>query len=135
MRLHEQTASDLRFLCDQSTRKIGNELLPDRHRLAGFQFRAQARVALGRGFRIELSDDRAELLGTGDDGADMRLAFDLVAVEQGIIRLAAQYQRQLPGEIGRVTYAGAEPLPQERRRLMHGIAHQEDATIAPALPE
>ncbi len=63
----------------------------------------------------------------------MGLALDLIGVEQGIARALAPHQRELPGQIGGVADAGAEALPHERRRLMAGVAEQEDAARAPTL--
>jgi hypothetical protein len=96
---------------------------------------AQPRVTGNGRLEVQFADDLAELLRARHHRADMWLALGLVAVEQRITGLAAQHELQLPGEVGRVTDAGAEALSKERRRLMHGIAHQEHAPIAPALCE
>ncbi len=65
----------------------------------------------------------------------MRLSFDFVAIEQGVIGTAAQHVRQLPCEIGSISNTRAEALPKEWRRLVHGVPHKEHAMVSPAFSE
>ena len=44
-----------------------------------------------------------------------------------------EHQRDLPAQVDRVTEARVQPLSQEGRCLVCGIASQEDAALAPAV--
>ena len=63
----------------------------------------------------------------------MRLALLGVGFQHRRRSVAAQHQRQLPGEIDGIADAGRQALSEKRRRLMHGVAHQQDAARLPAL--
>jgi hypothetical protein len=56
-----------------------------------------------------------------------------VAVEEALVAGPRVDQRDLPAEVHGVAEAGVEALPQKGRRLVCGIAGQEDAAFAPAV--
>ena len=63
-----------------------------------------------------------------DDRADVRLALELIGVEQRVGCVALQDGRELPDEVRRVTHPGAHPLTEERRHLVRRVTGEEDAT-------
>src|SRR5262252_1267962 len=133
-RLHEQGPGRLaRGGIEHAGGQVGDVALPDRLGLAALELAAQCRVARARLVEIELADHLAGLLGETDQRLDVRLSLALVTVEQRIMRTGAQHERELPGQIGGVADAGAHALPHEGRRLVAGIAGEEDAAGAPAL--
>ena len=87
-------------------------------------------AALGR---IGLLQHGAELHRQLDEGAHMRRALAFVGVEQAIGRAAAQHGVELPGEVGGIAHAGAHALAEEGRRLVAGVAGQQQPPSPPAL--
>jgi hypothetical protein len=94
---------------------------------------AELRVARFCRLHIELADDQVELFRQGDDHADMRRVLLFVTRQQRGLRVAAQHQRELPGQVDRVADARRQPLAEKRRGLVCRIARQEDAARLPAL--
>ena len=90
---------------------------------------AQRRVAFGRGLRVELAEDLAELDREADHPLGLRLSLHLDRVEQLLGRESTQHEVELPGEIRSVPQAGAEALPQERRRQVGGVPDEEGVTL------
>ena len=62
---------------------------------------------------------------TPDQRAGVRLPLGLVAVEQGVGRLPRQHRGQLPGQLVHVAQAEPQPLPDERRGQVRGVAGQQ----------
>src|SRR6266850_1790282 len=85
-----------------------------------------APVPLGGDLRIGGLDDGAQAQRLLDVDAHVRRALRLVAVEP--VRAG-----ELPGEVRRAADAGAHALAEERRRLVRGVAGDEEAPVAPAL--
>ena len=71
------------------------------------------------------ADIEGLLGGARDDIGRYRASLGLVAVEQALVSLAAQDERQLPGEVVGVLDAGIHPLPARRRVDMGGVAGDE----------
>jgi hypothetical protein len=88
---------------------------------------AQHRVALRRGLRIELAEDLAELDGQADDRFVLRLSLAIHAVQQPLGGQAAQHQIELPRQVRRIAQTRAQPLAQERRSQVGGVAHEQHA--------
>ena len=61
------------------------------------------------------------------------VALDRIAVEQCGIGGLVHHHRKLPGEVVRIAHAGAHPLAEEGRRLVTGIARQQQPSLSPAL--
>src|SRR6476661_2859668 len=57
-----------------------------------------------------------------DHRAHVRLTLRLIGLEQARIRAAAQHRTKLPRKVRGIAKAVAHALPEERRRLMRGIA-------------
>ena len=95
--------------------------------------RLRPRQAAGHsGFGRAGVDEAAEPHREFDIFAHMRLALALIAVQQSVRRSAPDHARQFPGEIGGVAHARAKALAEEGRRLMGGVARDQQSTVAPA---
>ncbi len=80
---------------------------------------------------VALGDYPPDHAGASGDLGDMRFAFGLVGVQQRLRRLAAQYRRQFPAQVGDVAHPSRHPLADPRRHGMCGVAGEEDPAHPP----
>jgi hypothetical protein len=92
----------------------------------------EAAVALGGHRRVGRLDHVAQPHREFDERAHVRPALGLVGVEQRLGRGARAPRGELPPQVGRVADAGAQALAEERRRLVRGVAGEQQAAAAPA---
>ncbi len=92
----------------------------------------EAAVAGCGGCAVGLLQHRAEAHGEIDESADMRQPLAFIGVEQRVGCTVLDDRGELPGEVGGVAHAGTHALAEERRRLVAGIARQQQAALAPA---
>ena len=88
---------------------------------------SRAAAASASGMQIDL----AQLGGDLDDRRGLGDPLDVVGLEKRRVLRPAQHVVELPGQVGRVAQAGAHPLAGERRRLVRGVAGEEDASDVP----
>jgi len=89
-------------------------------------------VALGRDPRIGRLDDAADPHRELDELAHVRLALRLVGVEQRLAACARADEPELPREIRGIADPGAHALTEKGRRLVRGVAGDQEPAPAPA---
>ena len=77
-------------------------------------------------------DRRVHLVGDVEHVAVGDMALDRIVVEQRPMRVAAQDERQLPGQVVAVVQARVEPFAAERARQVGGVADQEPPAVRQA---
>ena len=97
--------------------------------------RREVQVPGHRRVRVKHADDLPELDGEVDLGLDLRAALGAVAVQQGLGRAPGQYEVELPGQVGRVPQARAQPLAGERRHLVGGVARHQQPPAPPSVDQ